>query len=59
LPYTRILSRFLSRPSHQVKEKNHPLLLDAYMDVVTKAPTVGALGDARTIAESAGVRRTK
>ncbi|MFZ2405120.1 MAG: hypothetical protein WAW41_08290, partial [Methylobacter sp.] len=39
--------------------KKLPLLLDAYMDVGSRAPTVGALGDAGAIAERVGVRRIK
>jgi len=36
-----------------------PLLLDACMDTGSRAPTVGALGDAGAIAERVGVRRLK
>jgi hypothetical protein len=34
-------------------------LWDAYMDVGSRAPTVGALGDAGAVAERAGVRAFK
>jgi hypothetical protein len=47
---------FARHPVTAIKlRKKLPLLLDAYMDVGSRAPTVGALGDAGAIAERVGV----